>query len=620
MSAIFSLGLILNIPAQATDLDADNDGIPDCVEKRLEGATMTTLFDIHGNASSINNNTIRLTPNAGNQSGSMWSKNRINFAESFTLKYDAYLGASDGADGIAAVFHNGGANAVGIDGFGIGAAGIANGIALELDTYNNSGNNTGDIAADHGMIWDTDAYPANASNNGFTGPVALTTAIPLGELENGAWHPVIITWNSVTRTLSYTVDGNNAGSYTHAGSLNDFCQRFFGIPAAEANKLVYYGYTASTGGLTNEHRVRINNFCSDYPNFVDTDGDGIPDYLDLDSDGDGCPDSIEGDKNITVTQLNLDGSITGPEDANGIPVAATGGQGPGSAYNPSVNACDSFCTATVMGQSFSWDYNGNAPSNPVTQTFTQPAANYGFTLDLYALDNSFNLNINGIPMATQEIEFWAGGIQNIRFKSDGAVWQNGTIPPIWSLSGNATSPVIRVVINPWGKIKMYGKRSDTSPLEELELFNGNVFNTIIWNGTSTNTVVATQNVVSRTSMSGYGYGMNVVNCHCIKPGTLGAPTGFTKMGILTKGAITNSTGGIKWPENVPNGHVVIDSSNKGFVITHMTTAQRDALIPLDGMLIYNTDLQCVQMYRGNTTPGISPSRTGWNCLERGCNE
>ena len=26
---------------------------------------------------------------------------------------------------------------------------------------------------------------------------------------------------------------------------------------------------------------------------VDTDGDGIPDYLDLDSDGDGCPDTVE---------------------------------------------------------------------------------------------------------------------------------------------------------------------------------------------------------------------------------------------------------------------------------------------------------------------------------------
>ncbi|MGC4128928.1 MAG: hypothetical protein QM564_05065, partial [Bergeyella sp.] len=105
---------------------------------------------------------------------------------------------------------------------------------------------------------------------------------------------------------------------------------------------------------------------------------------------------------------------------------------------------------------------------------------------------------------------------------------------------------------------------------------------------------------------------------CVKPGASGTPL-YTKVGILTKGSITNSTGSIKWPENVPNGHIVMDSAEKGFVITHMTTLQRDALTPVDGMLIYNTDLGCVQLYRG-TAPGVDTSRTGWNCIERGCNE
>lgn len=115
---------------------------------------------------------------------------------------------------------------------------------------------------------------------------------------------------------------------------------------------------------------------------------------------------------------------------------------------------------------------------------------------------------------------------------------------------------------------------------------------------------------------------------CTRAGSLGIPDGYTKVGILTKGSITNSTtnGGIttKWPENVPNGHLVMDSADKGFVITHMTTAQRDVLITLKGMLIYNTDLNCVQIYRGTQTganiPNIDPVRYGWHCLERGCNE
>jgi len=111
---------------------------------------------------------------------------------------------------------------------------------------------------------------------------------------------------------------------------------------------------------------------------------------------------------------------------------------------------------------------------------------------------------------------------------------------------------------------------------------------------------------------------------CTKSGASGTPDGFTKVGILTKGKITNSTGSIKWPENVPNGFIVMDSADKGFVITHVTTAQRNLLTPVKGMIIYNTDLDCVQIFRGTQTgaeiPNIDPARYGWQCLERGCNE
>ncbi|KQT20575.1 hypothetical protein ASG31_17560 [Chryseobacterium sp. Leaf404] len=102
---------------------------------------------------------------------------------------------------------------------------------------------------------------------------------------------------------------------------------------------------------------------------------------------------------------------------------------------------------------------------------------------------------------------------------------------------------------------------------------------------------------------------------CVKPGLAGAPAGYGKLGILTKKAITLS----KWPTTVPNGTLVIDSDSKGLVITHMTTSQRNALSAVEGMMIYNTDLQCVQIFRGNN-PGVDKSRTGWNCVVRGCNE
>ncbi|WP_123947092.1 beta strand repeat-containing protein [Chryseobacterium sp. CBo1] len=98
---------------------------------------------------------------------------------------------------------------------------------------------------------------------------------------------------------------------------------------------------------------------------------------------------------------------------------------------------------------------------------------------------------------------------------------------------------------------------------------------------------------------------------CIKPGVAGTPLP-TKVGILTK-----SNPSTLWPQNVPNGHIVLDGAEKGFVITHMTTTERDALVPVEGMMIYNTTVNCVQLYRG-TTPSVDSGRTGWNCLETAC--
>lgn len=272
------------------DLDDDNDGITDCDENLLgANASVSNVFSFvtAGTAVATSNNEVRLTQNTGNQAGQIWSVGKVDFTKSFVLRFDAYLGTNDnGADGIAAVFHNSpqGVNATGAAGLGIGARGIANGIVLELDTYDN-GTSLGDISSDHGQIWDSD----NQTSTGF-----LTTAVALPNLENSAWHPVVINWNATTKTISYTVDGTNAGTYT-----GDLVTNYF----AGANK-VYFGYTASTGASTNEQKIRINSFCSDLPLELDEDGDGTPNSLDLDSDGDLCPDAIEGSENVTYSQIH----------------------------------------------------------------------------------------------------------------------------------------------------------------------------------------------------------------------------------------------------------------------------------------------------------------------------
>ncbi|KQS91633.1 L-type lectin-domain containing protein [Chryseobacterium sp. Leaf394] len=281
------------------DLDDDNDGIDDCSEKGFDpNSTVSTIFKLGGTATQINTKQVQLTPALNTQAGQMWSYGKVDFAKSFTLSYEANFGSSDsGADGIATVFHNSpsGTNAVGDAGGGLGALGIANGIVLEVDTYDN-GTGVGDIPNDHGQIW--------VSTNQ-TGAGLLTTARDLGNVEDGVWRTVVITWDFPTKRLQYTVGGIVAGSYVFPAS-NPITSYFGNVSN------VYFGYTASTGGAVNQQSVRYTDFCSQLPIELDTDGDGIANHLDVDSDNDGCPDALEGNENITYNMINPMTSATFP--------------------------------------------------------------------------------------------------------------------------------------------------------------------------------------------------------------------------------------------------------------------------------------------------------------------
>ncbi|GAB1855248.1 hypothetical protein MHTCC0001_00810 [Flavobacteriaceae bacterium MHTCC 0001] len=259
------------------DVDDDNDGIPDCVENGVGASTVVSdVFTLAGSATEISSTEFQLTDAVNSQVGASTITDKVNFDYSFSFSFETYVGASDGADGMAIIFHDdpSGSAAIGNAGIGLGAEGIQNGIVLEIDTYDNGvGAGVGDISADHGMIWDSD----NQSGAGL-----LTAAVDLGELENNTWHTVTLDWDASTNTIQYTVGGILAGTYT-----GDLINNYFG-----GNNLVYFGFSASTGGLNNVHRVRFNDVC-EVPLFIDTDNDGIADKFDLDSDNDGIPDNME---------------------------------------------------------------------------------------------------------------------------------------------------------------------------------------------------------------------------------------------------------------------------------------------------------------------------------------
>ena len=261
--------------SDSADVDDDNDGLLDCIEKGIVYGTISEVFDLSGTTTEISNTEFELTEAKNNEAGAATIKDQINFDYSFSFSFEAYLGSKDsGADGIAMVFHNdpAGSSAVGLDGEGLGASGIQDGIVLELDTYDN-GSTRGDLSVDHGMIWDSD----NQSGVGL-----LTSAVNLGQLEDGNWHTVTMNWDASSETINYYVDSILAGTFT-----GDLIDDYFG-----GSNLVYFGFSASTGALNNVQRIRFNSVC-DIPIFIDTDNDGLPNELDIDSDADGIPDNIE---------------------------------------------------------------------------------------------------------------------------------------------------------------------------------------------------------------------------------------------------------------------------------------------------------------------------------------
>lgn len=82
---------------------------------------------------------------------------------------------------------------------------------------------------------------------------------------------------------------------------------------------------------------------------------------------------------------------------------------------------------------------------------------------------------------------------------------------------------------------------------------------------------------------------------------LGILNSDVKVGLSTQSNIED-----RIKNNIASGDLVLEAKSKGMVITRLTTAQRDALTAVEGMLIYNTTENCYQLYNGLL----------WKCIER----
>ncbi len=76
---------------------------------------------------------------------------------------------------------------------------------------------------------------------------------------------------------------------------------------------VYFNFTTDISHISYDFYARERGtpelFISGACPVIDTDNDGIPDYLDTDSDNDGCFDAIEGDGTYTASQVDTNGML-----------------------------------------------------------------------------------------------------------------------------------------------------------------------------------------------------------------------------------------------------------------------------------------------------------------------
>ena len=194
-------------------------------------------YQVNGAAVQLSCNCYRLTQAINTQSGSVWNVNQISLNNPFDFTFNVYLGNNDGgADGIAFMMQPI-STSIGSTGGGLGYEGISPSLAIEIDTYQNGW----DPTFDHIAIMSNGVVDHGAANN-LAGPLSALQGG--GNIEDGQEHLLRVVWNPATTTLSTYIDGA-----LRVESTGDYVNTIFG-----GSPMVYWGFTASTGGLNNEHR------------------------------------------------------------------------------------------------------------------------------------------------------------------------------------------------------------------------------------------------------------------------------------------------------------------------------------------------------------------------------
>ncbi|HKP74285.1 MAG TPA: Ig-like domain-containing protein [Longimicrobiaceae bacterium] len=213
---------------------------------------LTTGMALFGSATFLGTCGVRLTPSVNWVTGTAWLTTRQMVANGFESRFsfrmsdpgpaDLLVGGNTepGADGIVFVIQNQSANATGVEGVGIGYAGIASSIAVEFDTWLNGGEQ--DPNGNHISIHTNGTGPNSTSETYSIGSVTVP-----GDWYDNQVHQVVVRY--VPGTMTVTLDG--VTMLTVPVTLTNIG----GSSILGADGTAWAGFTAGTGGAYGTHDI-----------------------------------------------------------------------------------------------------------------------------------------------------------------------------------------------------------------------------------------------------------------------------------------------------------------------------------------------------------------------------